>query len=49
MTSPVTVPSVENRAGSLAALGWTGRDCRMDRAGLSPQRRLYALAMVLFF
>ena len=26
MTSPVTVPSVENRAGSLAALGWTGRD-----------------------
>ena len=26
MTSPVTVPSVENRSGSLAALGWTSRD-----------------------
>ena len=26
MTSPVTVPSVEDRAGQLAALGWTGRD-----------------------
>ena len=26
MTSPVTVPSVEDRAGQLAALGWTGRE-----------------------
>ena len=26
MTSPVTVPSVADRAGSLVALGWTGRD-----------------------
>ena len=26
MTSPVTVPSVEDRAGQLADLGWTGRE-----------------------
>ena len=26
MTSPVTVPTLEDRAGQLAALGWTGRE-----------------------
>ena len=48
-TSPVTVPTLEDRAGQLAALGWTGREAEWLALVALHTGVFTALAMAVFF